>query len=323
MGDNVAPYVSFTCAIIFLITLLPLSFLIAKELDNCFLKTQNKKNIFVIAILLYLIQFVPTLVYLPFAYTKLHWSTSPQNLTYIFMAVSFLVPFIGYFVLLSIVAKLPNKNKFNVFWFPLLTVFVGWTLEWLIYIALIRYWTTLFLLVISVVGVDVFGYIFGSWLGKHQLTKISPKKSWEGAIFGVCLTTLFVLLFLYLFGFAPNKIYDVQAQQWGDSAQGSFVGIQIGKKTIINTSVWWISCTLIVITICIVSVCGDLLFSWFKRKNNIKDFSNFLREHGGVLDRIDSLILVISFFGIVSSIVSLIFGIIEHTNLIFPTFNHS
>ena len=319
MGDDVAPYVSLMCAILFMIILLPLSYLIAKELNSCFLKTNNKRNIIIITVFIYLIQFVPTVVYLPLAYTKLHWNTIPQNLTYVFAGSSLLLPLISYFVFLAMIKRSPHKTKFNVTFFPLLCIFVGWTLEWLIYLALIRYWSTLFLLVACVVGTDIFAYLWGSWLGKHQLSKISPKKSWEGAIGGVCIVTLLVLLFLFLYSFAPSDIY---GNNVGDSAQGSFIGIQIGKSAIIGTPIWWVSCTLIIICICCVSIIGDLFFSWIKRKNNIKDFSNILKEHGGILDRIDSLILVISFFGVVSSIVSLIFGYIHpDTNLIFPTFN--
>lgn len=313
MGKTANLYVSYVCTILFIIALLPLSYLISKELSSCFLKNNKKQNVLIIAFLIYAIQVVPTIVYLPFTHSSLHWHTSPENLTYIFISISLLFPIISYFVLLALIKKCPDKTKFNVIWFPLLCVFIGWTFEWIQYLTFIRYWSTLFLLVVCVVGTDVFGYLFGSWLGRHQLSKISAKKTWEGAIFGVAVTTCIVLLFLYLFGFSPNKI--------GDNAQGSFIGIQIGKETIIQTPIWWVSCTLIVMAICIVSICGDLLFSWFKRKNNIKDFSNFLKEHGGILDRIDALVVVMSFFGVISTIVAFIFTFIHNdgTNLVFPT----
>ena len=45
--------------------------------------------------------------------------------------------------------------------------------------------------------------------------------------------------------------------------------------------------------LCIVTVCGDIFFSYIKRINQIKDYSNVIPGHGGVLDRIDGLIFVV------------------------------
>ena len=55
---------------------------------------------------------------------------------------------------------------------------------------------------------------------------------------------------------------------------------------------------IIQIFICVSSVFGDLFFSYIKRKNNIKDYSNIIPGHGGLLDRIDGLIFAIIFANI-------------------------
>ena len=55
---------------------------------------------------------------------------------------------------------------------------------------------------------------------------------------------------------------------------------------------------IIQIFICVSSVFGDLFFSYIKRKNNIKDYSNIIPGHGGLLDRIDGLIFAIIFASI-------------------------
>ena len=60
--------------------------------------------------------------------------------------------------------------------------------------------------------------------------------------------------------------------------------------------------------VAIVSVYGDLLFSYFKRVNQIKDYSNFIPGHGGVLDRIDSFALAIVSYFILSIIINLCFN---------------
>lgn len=320
IGSSTNQYIAYTSAVFFIILLLPIVYLMGKELCSCFLKTNNKQIIITITTLIYLTQLIPTIVYMPFTYSNSHWHTSAWNLTYIFIGSSTLLPIISYFILLTIIKRSQHKTKFNIFWFPVLCIFVGWTFEWLQYLTLIRYWSTLFLLVGCVVGVDVFGYIFGSMFGKHQLSSVSPKKTWEGAIGGIITSTGIMLLLLYLFSFSPSQVC---GSNGGDAPQGSFIGIQLGKQTTLDTPIWWISCTLIIIVIGCVSVLGDLMFSWIKRKNNIKDFSNILKEHGGVLDRIDALILVISFFGTISTIVAFIFSYINgwQTNLIFPTFN--
>lgn len=109
----------------------------------------------------------------------------------------------------------------------------------------------------AVVFSDIGGYVAGVLFGKHPMAPvISPKKSWEGfvgsIIFSVAMTTVLCVLVL-------------EARFW--------VGIVLG---------------LVMVT---VGTCGDLVESLVKRDVGIKDMSSFIPGHGGVMDRIDSLLL--------------------------------
>lgn len=106
---------------------------------------------------------------------------------------------------------------------------------------------------------DTFAYLFGSQFGKHKLfPRISPKKSWEGAI-GGGITTI---------------------------AAGLLIAPYIEGLTIVNSAV--ISCIVVVF-----GILGDLIESMFKRSIEIKDSGNIMPGHGGILDRFDAIVFAI------------------------------
>lgn len=106
---------------------------------------------------------------------------------------------------------------------------------------------------------DTFAYFFGIALGKHKACPtISPKKSWEGYIAGFILSIVTVL-------YAGNYLFGVE---------------------------YFILLFVAVIT-AVFAPLGDLLESLFKRCVGIKDSGSFFPGHGGVLDRLDSLVIVI------------------------------
>lgn len=117
-----------------------------------------------------------------------------------------------------------------------------------------EYLLTLFLLIWTF---DTGAYLVGSTCGKHKMIeRISPKKSWEGEIGGICLTVLISsLLGIYFF----------------------------------NEPVWrWIVFGLLV---SVFGTYGDLSESMLKRASGLKDSGNILPGHGGMLDRFDSMLL--------------------------------
>ncbi|MDE1460395.1 phosphatidate cytidylyltransferase [Spartinivicinus poritis] len=113
-------------------------------------------------------------------------------------------------------------------------------------------------------GADIGAYFFGKRFGKHKLAaKVSPGKSWEGVYGAIAVTTLVAI--------------------------GAGV---VQQKSFAQLMVMVLFAWLIVT----VSVLGDLLESMFKRERGVKDSSNLLPGHGGVMDRIDSLTAAIPVF---------------------------
>ena len=110
---------------------------------------------------------------------------------------------------------------------------------------------------------DVGGFFAGRLFGKHKLCpEISPKKTVEGAFGSLGLNIFAMLLFGYLF----EQFY------------GGTVGVSY--------------LPLLIIGVCgtVISIVGDLSFSLIKRSCHIKDFSEIIPGHGGILDRFDSVI---------------------------------
>ncbi len=120
---------------------------------------------------------------------------------------------------------------------------------------------------------DTFAYIVGVKFGKHKMAPvISPKKSIEGAIGGVVITSLLNVLILYLFTIGCKNLYDYTI--FGASATKYLIIIPISM------------------ILSLVSMLGDLSASVIKRNFGIKDYSQLIPGHGGIMDRFDSCIFV-------------------------------
>ena len=118
----------------------------------------------------------------------------------------------------------------------------------------------IYLLLVTIIT-DTYAYIMGMLTGRHKLLEeISPKKTWEGTIAG--------------------------------SIFGTFIATSF-YTTVINPSVELYVVVFMTLFLSILGQFGDLFFSAIKRYYGKKDFSNLIPGHGGILDRLDSIIFVI------------------------------
>ena len=114
------------------------------------------------------------------------------------------------------------------------------------------------------VASDTFAYCFGMLFGKHKLAPVvSPKKSIEGSVAGVLGAAIVTAVYGYF-------IQDKLGAQSGFVAACFVIGLLCGG----------------------ISQMGDLAASAIKREFSIKDYSNIIPGHGGVLDRVDAIIYV-------------------------------
>lgn len=138
-----------------------------------------------------------------------------------------------------------------------ITFFLGFAFNIIVYLREIDIALCLYIFLIACLT-DTYAYIGGSLIGKHKLSEISPKKTIEGSIIGSIMGTLIPSIY-YL------TVID---------------GSNIIKVIIIS------------FILTILSEFGDLVFSSIKRYFKIKDYSNIIPGHGGMLDRFDSIIYV-------------------------------
>lgn len=120
------------------------------------------------------------------------------------------------------------------------------------------------LVVLLVSAADIGAYFTGKAIGKRRLApNVSPGKSWEGVFGGLLLAVFIAAGFNFLHG---------------------------GSQ--------WLSLFVIAVPTALVSVIGDLLESMVKRHRGVKDSSNLLPGHGGILDRIDGLVAAVPVFAL-------------------------
>jgi len=132
-------------------------------------------------------------------------------------------------------------------------------------------WWLLFAILITWAN-DSAAYFVGVTLGKHKLwPRLSPKKSWEGTIGGWVGAALAAVFLIYILPITMPPLY------------AALVGAVAG----------------------VLALAGDLSISMLKRQVGVKDSGKLFPGHGGMLDRLDSILFVIPFVYMVVSTFSI------------------
>jgi len=150
------------------------------------------------------------------------------------------------------------------------TLFIGFSFR--LFILMRNYSLDAFLYLILITTMtDTFALVTGKYVGSHKLCpKISPKKTVEGLVGGTIMGTIISMLF-YL--------------------------------TVINANVNFVHLLVVTVSLSLIGQLGDLVFSQVKRHYGVKDFSNLIPGHGGILDRLDSLVFVVMMYTIFVAII--------------------
>lgn len=133
-------------------------------------------------------------------------------------------------------------------------------------------------------GTDSGAYFVGVFFGKHKLApQISPKKTIEGSIGGSVIGLLLaVVVFPYIL------------QQFAPSVWQTYQPLFTGGALIVTM--------MITLVLSIGTQFGDLVASNIKRQFGVKDFGNLFPGHGGVMDRVDGILVVLSLLALVVEI---------------------
>lgn len=179
--------------------------------------------------------------------------------------------FIIFFYLISMVL-VNDKKKYNIndaFHLIGSTLFIGMSFNLILQLRNYSIFYVIYIFLITTMT-DMFAMEIGKRIGKHKMVpEISPKKTWEGSIGGVIMGTFIPTVFYYQV---------------------------IGTSNILLL-------ILMTMILSVVAQFGDLSFSAIKRYYDKKDFSNLIPGHGGILDRLDSIIFVVLVFVILLSFI--------------------
>ena len=179
-----------------------------------------------------------------------------KNFIFIYCLIVIGVISILEFIKINLIIFEKNRVYYSLIIFLFISYIFFTFLALIAFSSLFNFKIFIFLILLICIISDVGGYVFGKIFKGPKLTKISPKKTISGSIGSFLSSSIIPFL---LINFLTNSInFDIL-----------ILGFLIS-----------LGCQL-----------GDLFFSYLKRKSSLKDTGNFLPGHGGVLDRIDGMLL--------------------------------
>lgn len=242
----------------------------AYELIKLINTDSNEKKLFTITtaiagILLIMFQLLIYFKFNDFSF----FNIAVNNFATISSFIVFLITPFFIFLLLEIIYLLfYSKISINNF-FKFLSFLFFWIIIPIISVQFLNTFDYLLITVVAIWVFDTMAYVMGVLFGRHTLAKdISPKKTSEGVIYGAILT--YIIFFVY-FSFIEKR-----------------------------TDLYWI-----VAIIPFLATIGDLLESKLKREIGVKDSGNILPGHGGMLDRLDSILFTVPFVAFLNLLIIL------------------
>lgn len=196
---------------------------------------------------------------------------------YAFIALTIVMFLVMYYEWLSITSKAKNR----LYWAVFGLMYLGLAMLTFNFLEKLRLYESVWgihkppfelFIILSLVWIsDIFGYFFGRAIGGPRLApKISPNKTWAGSIGGILGGVLFYFILNFATDFGAGHISD----------KNFYIGL------------------FLYILVPIITQIGDLFESYMKRRFGVKDSGNIIPGHGGLLDRMDGLLLVLNVVGI-------------------------